>query len=90
MAPDMIGPFHLPSSITQSWHSMPADASLNSTGSQDLDRSLEEMEKRMIVQALNKSRGVQKQAAALLGIKERSLWHRLKKYNIDAASFKIS
>ena len=89
MAPGTIEPFHLPSSITQSWHAAPAEPTLDTSPSQNLDRSIEEMEKRMILQALNKSRGVQKQAAALLGIKERSLWHRLKKYNIDASSFKI-
>ncbi len=89
MAPEIIEPFHLPSSVTQSWHHMPAEGALaSSAGTQNLDHSLEAMEKRMIIQALNKSRGVQKQAASLLGIKERSLWHRLKKFNIDAAKFK--
>jgi transcriptional regulator with PAS, ATPase and Fis domain len=90
MASNIIEPVHLPSSITRIWQPMPAEAALTSPANQSLDRSIEEIEKRMIIQALNKSRGVQKHAAALLWIKERSLWHRLKKYNIDAAAFKIS
>ncbi len=89
MAPTIIEPVHLPSSITQSWQNVPAEATLSSETPLNLDHRIEEIEKRMIIQALNKTRGVQKQAATLLGIKERSLWHRLKKYNIDAASFKI-
>ena len=32
--------------------------------------------------------GIQVKAAAKLGIKERSLWHRLKKFQIDASEFK--
>ncbi len=85
MAPNGIEPVHLPSSITRSWpHAASAQAE-----SRNLDASLADMEKRLIVQALHKSRGIQKQAAGLLGIKERSLWHRLKKYDIDAASYKI-
>ena len=46
------------------------------------------IEKTMIMEALRKTNGVQVQAAALLGIKERSLWHRIKKHAIDAKAFK--
>jgi transcriptional regulator with GAF, ATPase, and Fis domain len=42
----------------------------------------------MIIEALTKTNGIQKQAAMHLGIKERSLWHRIKKYNIDTTPFK--
>jgi len=48
-----------------------------------LDQRVAEIEKRMIVNALIQSQGIQVKAAALLGIKERSLWHRIKKYDID-------
>ncbi len=54
-----------------------------------LDERLEELEKSMIVAALSHSGGVQVRAAEYLGIKERSLWHRIKKYDIDVNSFKI-
>jgi len=51
---------------------------------------LREFEKNMLIQALSQCKGIQKQTAELLQIKERSLWHRLKKYGIEAAVFKTS
>jgi DNA-binding NtrC family response regulator len=48
----------------------------------DLDAELERIEKRFIVEALKRSDGKQVQAAQLLGIAERSLWHRIKKLGI--------
>jgi DNA-binding NtrC family response regulator len=63
-------------------------ALFNQTVPQNLDQYLGDLEKNMLAQALTQTRGVQKQAAKLLGIKERSLWHRLKKYNIDVANYK--
>ncbi len=37
----------------------------------------------MIIDALKKTRGLQAKAAKLLGISERSIWYRIKKYSID-------
>jgi transcriptional regulator with GAF, ATPase, and Fis domain len=89
MAPDTIEPSNLPASISQNWPRPAAVAQpLAENHSLDMDARLQEVEKSMLVQALSQCRGVQKQAANLLGIKERSLWHRLKKYDIDAASYK--
>jgi len=48
-----------------------------------LDEAISELEKRMIIDALKKTRGLQAKAAKLLGISERSIWYRIKKYNID-------
>ncbi len=48
-----------------------------------LDEWLGEAEKRMILQALEATNGIQVEAAKLLKITERSLWHRLKKYTIQ-------
>jgi two-component system NtrC family response regulator len=45
-----------------------------------LRRSMEELEKKMIVEALEKSGDHQSRAAALLGISERMLRYKLKKY----------
>jgi DNA-binding NtrC family response regulator len=53
-----------------------------------LDDRLEEMERQWIMEALKECRGVQAQAAKLLGIAERSLWYRVKKYGIDPERFK--
>lgn len=54
----------------------------------DLDLQIRDYERRIIVDALRRSGGVQVKAASLLGIKERSLWHRIKKHQIDIAEFK--
>lgn len=47
-----------------------------------LDGTLATMERKLILEALEKAGGVQVKAAKLLGITERSLWHRVKKYDI--------
>ncbi|MFQ5863067.1 MAG: sigma-54-dependent transcriptional regulator [Candidatus Brocadiales bacterium] len=48
-----------------------------------LDETLASTEKKLILDVLKQTRGVQVKAAKLLGITERSLWHRIKKYNIQ-------
>lgn len=47
-----------------------------------LDESLAAMEKKLILEALSQAGGIQVKAARLLGITERSLWHRIKKFDI--------
>jgi two-component system response regulator AtoC len=47
-----------------------------------LDAWIASVERRLIVAALKDTGGVQVQAARLLGISERSLWHRVKKLEI--------
>jgi two-component system response regulator AtoC len=49
---------------------------------QDLDAELERIEREFILEALRRSDGVQVKAARMLGIAERSLWHRIKKLDI--------
>ncbi|SFC47032.1 DNA-binding transcriptional response regulator, NtrC family, contains REC, AAA-type ATPase, and a Fis-type DNA-binding domains [Bosea sp. CRIB-10] len=48
----------------------------------DLDAELERIERDFIIEALRRNDGVQVRAAKLLGIAERSLWHRIKKLGI--------
>ncbi|NLW36324.1 sigma-54-dependent transcriptional regulator [Syntrophorhabdus aromaticivorans] len=48
-----------------------------------LDEAISDLERKMIVDALKQTRGLQSKAAKLLGISERSIWYRIKKYNID-------
>ena len=43
---------------------------------------VEDAERGAILQALSQTNGVQAQAAKVLGISERSLWHRVKKLGI--------
>jgi transcriptional regulator with PAS, ATPase and Fis domain len=53
-----------------------------------LDKRLDLLEKEMIISALKSSVGVQVKAANLLGINQRSLWHRIKKHAIDINTIK--
>jgi DNA-binding NtrC family response regulator len=59
---------------------LPANASL--------DDKLKEIERSLIIDALTKTGGVQSRATELLGINQRSLWHRIKKLKIDVRSIK--
>ena len=84
---EFIEPEHLPPSITGAFiknseelPSLPANA--------PLDHRLNEIEKGMIIEALRKTGGVQIRATELLGINQRSLWHRIKKHNIDVKNIK--
>lgn len=83
----IIQPSHMPAHIagdleSQVMLSLPPTASIN-------DR-LREMEKAMIIQALKKTGGVQARAAELLGLSQRSMWHKIKKHHIDVRPFKIN
>lgn len=51
-----------------------------------LDCIIGNVERDFIVDALQKACGIQSKAAKLLGITERSLWHRIKKYGIDTST----
>lgn len=53
-----------------------------------IDEKLNIMEKEIIIDALRKTGGVQVKAANLLGINQRSLWHRIKKHQIDIGMIK--
>ena len=53
-----------------------------------LNAKLELMEKEIIIAALRKTRGIQVKAADVLGINQRSLWHRIKKYSIEINTFR--
>jgi transcriptional regulator with PAS, ATPase and Fis domain len=53
-----------------------------------LDDKIEIIEKEIIINALKQTGGVQVKAARVLGINQRSLWHRIKKMNIDTHEIK--
>ncbi len=57
-------------------------------GTMPLDEKLNLMEKQMILEALRKAGGIQVKAAGILGINQRSLWHRIKKLQIDVDGIK--
>ncbi|WP_020585551.1 sigma-54-dependent transcriptional regulator [Desulfobacter curvatus] len=50
--------------------------------------SIEQSEKDTIIRALKKSRGVQKEAADLLGISKRAMHYKVKKYEINPTVYK--
>ena len=77
----VILPEHLPPAVQRGAKGAAAGAvSPSVTGS--LDEALEDWERRAILDALQKARGVQARAAKILGITERSLWYRVKKLKI--------
>ena len=59
-----------------------------SAQARSIDERVEEVEKGFIIEALSRSGGVQVKAAEILGINQRSLWHRIKKLGIDVDSLK--
>jgi transcriptional regulator with PAS, ATPase and Fis domain len=82
-----IEPAQLPGSITGPFNaSHPNEVFLPANLS--LDERINEIEKSMIIEALRKTGGVQVRATELLGINQRSLWHRIKKHRIDVKSIK--
>jgi transcriptional regulator with GAF, ATPase, and Fis domain len=81
---------HLPSQVRLTTASEPQMPVLPESRARDLDERMEEIEKGLIIAALIRCHGVQVRAAEMLGIKERSLWHRVKKFGLDPASYKPS
>ncbi len=75
---------HLPEEIRQGTNV----ASSSSRDNLPLDDRINLMEKEMIISALKETSGVQVKAAGILGINQRSLWHRIKKHEIDVDMFK--
>jgi len=79
---------HLPAPITSAFEKNDAPNTLNLPPGMSLDERLAEIEKNLIIEALRKTDGVQVRATELLGINQRSLWHRIKKHDIDVKSIK--
>ncbi|MGB5216805.1 MAG: sigma-54 dependent transcriptional regulator [Smithella sp.] len=82
---DAIEPKHLPALMIDLKDFSPVN-------SQDTDMPLDDklnlMEREIIIEALRKTGGVQVKAANMLGINQRSLWHRIKKLQIDVNTIK--
>ncbi|MEA4856801.1 helix-turn-helix domain-containing protein, partial [Solidesulfovibrio sp.] len=78
-----VGPEHLPG-----FFGADREGAAQGEGNRDLDGLVAGYEKSLIEAALSRTGGVQSRAATMLGIKERSLWHRVKKLGIDPGAFK--
>lgn len=55
-----------------------------------LNIHLEDVERKLIIKALERTGGSQVKAAKLLDISERSLWHRVKKLNVDMKALTLT
>lgn len=75
---------HLPEEVRQGINASASSSRQNLP----LDERINLMEKEVIISALKETSGVQVKAAAILGINQRSLWHRIKKHEIDVDIFK--
>jgi two-component system response regulator AtoC len=80
----VILPEHLPPAIQRGVSAVPGQTgALAMPAGGCLDDVLAEAERRLILEALQRSGGVQARAAKALGISERSLWYRVKKLRIQ-------
>ncbi len=82
-----IEPAQLPAKITGLF-SQQEGAPRTLPANMPLNERLAEIERSIIIEALTKTGGVQSRATELLGINQRSLWHRIKKLNIDVKGIK--
>ncbi len=87
VAEDDIEPVHFPPEIRGETR-MPLRQDLSGSENSSLDDRLSEIEKGMIIEAITRAGGIQVRAAEILGINQRSLWHRIRKYGIDTAAIK--
>lgn len=82
-ADSLILPAHLPLFMQK-----PKEKGKSKDGVEPLAKSLEELEKKAVAEAMEQSRGRIKRAAELLGMTERVLALRLKKYGLNYKSFR--
>src|SRR2546428_9906536 len=74
----------LPSHITkQVSDQAPANAP---TLEMDLATTLRNLERQLIIDALERADGIQRKAAKFLGVTERVLWYKIKKLRIDVGN----
>ena len=83
----IITPALLPAQITGTAKEIISQAP-DATTPKSIDERIDEVERGLIIEALSRSGGVQVKAAEILGINQRSLWHRIKKLGIDVSSLK--
>ncbi len=81
---------HLPENITRGFTGGIITQLKKEGRPASIDEHIKEIEKGMIIEALRKTNGVQIKAAEMLGINQRSLWHRVKKHAIDVKEIKNS
>ncbi len=85
---EKIEPNHLPPMIVQTRRKISKTKVVEMNENWSLDDHIKELEKEIIIDTLARAGGVQVKAAELLGISKRSLWHRVKKFEIDVTAIK--
>ncbi len=89
IAEDTIEPVHLPVHMRGGLPVVPLPKQSDlCAAAVSIDDRLNQIEKDMLIAALKQVDGVQVKAARLLGINQRSLWHRVKKHGIDISSIR--
>ena len=78
----------LPPHISKQVDDRPSAAAPTTT--QDLNETVKNVERQLILDALERSDGVQRKAAKMLGITERVLWYKVKKYEIKVSEEALS
>jgi len=81
---------HLPDNVTMGFSGGIINTQEEGGHNASIDDQIKEIEKGILIEALRKTNGVQIKAAKMLGINQRSLWHRVKKYDIDVKEIKNS
>lgn len=83
-------PEHIPAMLKSPENlAHPFQRTAKRNGTLSLDETLKNIETGLICDALKQTHGVQVRAAKKLGISQRSLWNRVKKYGIDVNTFKV-
>ncbi|MBW1895222.1 MAG: sigma 54-interacting transcriptional regulator [Deltaproteobacteria bacterium] len=85
---DVIDVKHLPASIRRDLPDRHIDMEISEENPVEIDEKIREIEKIFLMEALKKTGGIQVEAAKILSITPRSLWHRVKKHDINVDAFK--
>jgi Nif-specific regulatory protein len=80
---DIIAPEEVPLPVNLYASAPPVAAATSETSTSSLTRTIADLERERLIEALQRSGGVQVRAAALLGITPRQLGYKLKKYRIN-------
>jgi transcriptional regulator with PAS, ATPase and Fis domain len=87
---EMIDAKHLPANIRTGKRGNQIGMDISEENPVEIDEKIREVEKIYLTEALKKTGGIQVDAAKILGITPRSLWHRVKKYDINVEAFKAN
>jgi len=76
-----------PNTSRRNGHTFPVETDWL-TKAASLNETMEVVEKELIIEALKKAGGVQVEAAKLLGVNHKNLWHKIRKHNLDPNDLK--